>query len=133
MQNLIVIIIFKFQLQDTRVVGPFLPSPAKPLPSELDQFMQEAGDEGVILVSFGTVVGELDEKLLQMMAKAFSNLPQTIIWKLQGMLTKTGCSKMIIKKRLLVDLSKPVKITGAFLVLRLSNTSFTAYLWHSIF
>jgi len=50
--------------------------------------MQEAGDEGVILVSFGTVMEEFDEKLLQMMAKAFSNLPQTIIWKLRGMLKK---------------------------------------------
>ena len=69
-------------------MGPFLPSPAKPLPNELDQFMQEAGDEGVILVSFGTVMEEFDEKLLQMMAKAFSNLPQTIIWKLRGMLKK---------------------------------------------
>ena len=64
-------------------MGPFLPSPAKPLPNELDQFMQEAGDEGVILVSFGTIVGDLDEKLLQMMAEAFSKLPQRIIWKLK--------------------------------------------------
>jgi len=44
--------------------------------------MQEAGDEGVILVSFGTVVGELDESLLQMMTEAFSKLSQKIIWKL---------------------------------------------------
>lgn len=80
---------FNFYLQDTRVVGPFLPSPPKPLPDELDQFMQESGDEGVILVSFGTVVGELDETLLQMMSKAFSELPQKIIWKLKGMSTKT--------------------------------------------
>ena len=64
-------------------MGPFLPSPAKPLPNELDQFMQVAGDEGVILVSFGTIVGDLDEKLLQMMAEAFSKLPQRIIWKLK--------------------------------------------------
>ena len=64
-------------------MGPFLPSPAKPLPNELDQFMQEAGGEGVILVSFGTIVGDLDEKLLQMMAEAFSKLPQRIIWKLK--------------------------------------------------
>lgn len=64
-------------------MGPFLPSPPKPLPDELDQFMQEAGDEGVILVSFGTVVGDLDETLLQMMTKAFSKLPQKIIWKLK--------------------------------------------------
>ena len=45
--------------------------------------MQEAGGEGVILVSFGTIVGDLDEKLLQMMAETFSKLPQRIIWKLK--------------------------------------------------
>jgi len=73
-------------LQDTRVVGPFLPSPAKPLPNELEQFMQSAGDKGVILVSFGTVLGEymgVNETLLQVMAEAFSKLPQKVIWKLK--------------------------------------------------
>jgi len=71
-------------LPNTRVVGPFLPSPAKPLPKEVDEFMQEAGDGGVILVSFGTVLEEVDEDLLQLMAKAFSKLPQKILWKLKG-------------------------------------------------
>ena len=51
--------------------------------------MQEAGDEGVILVSFGTVLEEVDETLLQLMAKAFAQLPQKIVWRLKGMLTKT--------------------------------------------
>ena len=71
-------------------MGPFQPSPPKPLPNELDQFMQKAGDEGVILVSFGTVLDQIDEASLQMMATAFSKLPQKIIWKLklEGMLTK---------------------------------------------
>lgn len=71
-------------------MGPFLPSPAKPLPKEVDEFMQEAGDGGVILVSFGTVLEEVDEDLLQLMAKAFSKLPQKILWKHKGMSTKTG-------------------------------------------
>lgn len=73
-------------LKDTRVVGPFLPSPPKPLPDELEQFVQSAGDEGVILVSFGTIMGvyrTIEEKMLQMMAKAFSKLPQKVIWKLK--------------------------------------------------
>ena len=73
-------------LQDIRVVGPFLPSPAKPLPNELEQFIQSAGDEGVILVSFGTVLGEhmgFNESMLQVMAEAFSKLPQKVIWKLK--------------------------------------------------
>lgn len=71
---------------NTRVVGPFLPSPPKPLPDELEQFVQSAGDEGVILVSFGTIMGvyrTIEEKMLQMMAKAFSKLPQKVIWKLK--------------------------------------------------
>ena len=71
---------------DTRVVGPFLPSPAKPLPKELEEFVGKAGDEGVIVVSFGSVLGDtagLNGSLLQGMADAFSKLPQKIIWKMK--------------------------------------------------
>ena len=64
-------------------MGPFQPSPAKPLPNELDQFMQKAGDEGVIVVAFGSVLGKIEEASLQMMVNAFSKLPQKIIWKLK--------------------------------------------------
>ena len=48
--------------------------------------MQSAGDEGVILVSFGTVLGEyvgLSESMLRVMVGAFSKLPQKVIWKLK--------------------------------------------------
>ena len=82
----IVFIIF-FCLKDTRIVGPFQPTPAKPLPDELEQFMRTAGDEGVILVSFGSLLEEitgLEETLLRMMADAFSKVPQKIIWKLKS-------------------------------------------------
>ena len=64
-------------------MGPFLASPAKSLPDEIDQFFQKAGDEGVILVSFGTVVGALSDSSLKIMAETFSKLPQKIIWKLK--------------------------------------------------
>ena len=79
---------------DTRVVGPFLPSPAKPLPKELEEFIGKDGDEDVILVSFGSILGEiaeLNEPLLQRMADAFSKLPQKVIWKmkLEGMFINT--------------------------------------------
>ena len=89
-------------------MGPFLPSPARPPPNELDQFMQEAGDEGVILVSFGTVLEEVDETLLQLMAKAFAKLPQKIVWRLKGMSTKTVWAKIINENGLLYDSWKPV-------------------------
>ena len=79
---------------DTRVVGPFLPSPAKPLPKELEEFIGKDGDQDVILVSFGSILGEIAElnvPLLQRMADAFSKLPQKVIWKmkLEGMFINT--------------------------------------------
>ena len=63
-------------------MGPFLASPTKSLPDEIDQYFQKVGDEGVILVSFGTVVGALSDSSLKIMAETFSKLPQKIIWKL---------------------------------------------------
>ena len=60
-----------------------MPSPAQPLSEELEEFMQSAGDDGVILVSFGTYLRSLDENLIKLMATALSRLPQKIIWKIK--------------------------------------------------
>ena len=65
-----------------------MPSPAQPLSEELEEFMQSTGDDGVILVSFGTGLSSLEENVLQMMATAFSKLPQKVIWKIK----KGACS-----------------------------------------
>ncbi|KAL9988927.1 hypothetical protein ACROYT_G003422 [Oculina patagonica] len=69
-------------LPNTKPVGPLLSSPAKPLPDELEQFVKGAGDEGVILVAFGSILDEIDDRTIAEMADAFSSLPQRIIWKL---------------------------------------------------
>ena len=67
---------------DTKVVGPLTASPAKPLNTELEEFMQNSGDQGVVLVSFGTVVGT-DKTMIDKMAAAFSKLPYKVLWKFQ--------------------------------------------------
>ena len=41
-----------------------------------------SGDQGVILVSFGSILGEIDNRTIETMAAAFSSLPQRVIWKL---------------------------------------------------
>lgn len=44
-------------------MGPLsVTAPAEPLPAEFEEFMQNTGNEGVILVSFGTVLGNVEEK-----------------------------------------------------------------------
>lgn len=74
------------------MVGPLLSSPAKPLPDELEDFVRESGDQGVILVSFGSVLGEIDDQTIATMADVFSNLPQRVIWKPNaGMLDRNWC------------------------------------------
>ncbi|KAL9988788.1 hypothetical protein ACROYT_G003276 [Oculina patagonica] len=59
-------------LPNTKMVGPLLLGPAKPLPDELEEFVEGSGDDGVILVSFGTVAIMADETR-QIMADAFSS------------------------------------------------------------
>lgn len=44
--------------------------------------MQSSGDNGVILVAFGTTLGNVDRSILAVMADAFGKLPQKFIWKL---------------------------------------------------
>ena len=67
---------------DTRVVGPLLTSPSKPLPRKLEEFMQSSGDDGVVVAAFGTILGTLDKDILAVMARAFAQFPQKFVWKL---------------------------------------------------
>lgn len=71
-----------FILADTKLVGPLLSSPAKPLSEEFEQFVRGSGDEGVILVSFGSILGDISDQTVSVMADVFSTLPQRVIWKL---------------------------------------------------
>ncbi len=56
---------------------------AQPLPKDLEDFMQSGNDEGVIYVSFGSVIkaSEMSDKKLQMFLRAFGKLKQKILWK----------------------------------------------------
>ena len=57
-QKFVYFIFFLLILSDTKAVGPLLSSPAKPLPDDLQQFVMGSGDEGVILVSFGSILSD---------------------------------------------------------------------------
>eukprot|EP00794_Sanderia_malayensis_P015237 gene15237-16811_t len=64
-------------------VGPILPKPAKPLPAEFEKIMQESGDNGVVLIAFGSHISSLNDKIIAKIAKALSKLRQTVIWKIK--------------------------------------------------
>ena len=73
---------FFFFFSDVKSVGPLLASPAKPLPDDLEEFVKGAGDKGVILVSFGSILGDIDDESINAMAAVFSSVPQRVIWKI---------------------------------------------------
>uniref|UniRef100_A0A3Q4H1T4 UDP glucuronosyltransferase 5 family, polypeptide B4 n=1 Tax=Neolamprologus brichardi TaxID=32507 RepID=A0A3Q4H1T4_NEOBR len=58
--------------------------PAKPLPQHLEDFVQSSGEHGVILMSLGTLIGELPPDLAEAITAAFAKLPQKVIWRYNG-------------------------------------------------
>ncbi|CAN9506754.1 unnamed protein product [Ophioblennius macclurei] len=65
-------------------MGGFQCKPAKPLPQHLEEFVQSSGDHGVIIMSLGTLIGEMPPDLADEIAAAFARLPQKVIWRHKG-------------------------------------------------
>ncbi|XP_042561070.1 UDP-glucuronosyltransferase 2A1-like [Clupea harengus] len=65
-------------------MGGFQCKPAKPLPQDLEDFVQSSGDHGVIIMSLGTLVGQLPRDIADEIAVAFAQLPQKVIWRYPG-------------------------------------------------
>ncbi len=65
-------------------MGGFQCKPSKPLPQDLEDFVQSSGDHGVIIMSLGTLIGQLPDDVAEAIAEAFAELPQKIIWRYKG-------------------------------------------------
>ncbi|KAJ7997480.1 hypothetical protein DPEC_G00229450 [Dallia pectoralis] len=65
-------------------VGGFQCEPAQPLPTELEDFVQSAGEHGVIVMSLGTIVNALPADITDPIASVFAKLPQKVIWRHVG-------------------------------------------------
>uniref|UniRef100_W5LTB3 UDP-glucuronosyltransferase n=1 Tax=Astyanax mexicanus TaxID=7994 RepID=W5LTB3_ASTMX len=65
-------------------IGGFQCRPAKPLPAELQQFVEGSGEHGVIIMSLGTLLKGLPAEITSEIAAAFAQLPQRVVWKHVG-------------------------------------------------
>ncbi|KAG5839353.1 hypothetical protein ANANG_G00204110 [Anguilla anguilla] len=65
-------------------MGGFQCKPAKPLPQDLEEFVQSSGEHGVIVMSLGTLVNSLPSELAEDIASVFAQLPQKVIWRYVG-------------------------------------------------
>ncbi|XP_035692833.1 UDP-glucuronosyltransferase 2C1-like [Branchiostoma floridae] len=55
-----------------------------PLSEELEKFVQSSGDDGVVLVTFGSMIAAMPSELADMLAAAFARLPQKVVWRYAG-------------------------------------------------
>ena len=79
-------------------MGGFQCKPAKPLPQDLEDFVQSSGEHGVILMSLGTFVSELPSDIAEDIAAAFAELPQKVIWRHVGERPSTlGNNTLLVK------------------------------------
>ncbi|KAJ3585048.1 hypothetical protein NHX12_013771 [Muraenolepis orangiensis] len=65
-------------------IGGFQCREAKPLPAELEAFMQSSGEHGVVVMSLGSLIADLPKEMTEVISAAFSKLPQKVVWRYLG-------------------------------------------------
>lgn len=67
------------------MVGPLNVKEGKPLPPDLEEFVNNSGGNGFIIVSFGSNLASiLPRTVVDMLATAFGKLKQRVVWRLKG-------------------------------------------------
>ncbi|KAG7237911.1 hypothetical protein INR49_031704 [Caranx melampygus] len=62
-------------------IGGFQGKPSKPLPPDLEEFVQSSGEHGVVVMTLGTLLSDLGPEISEAIASAFASLPQKVIWR----------------------------------------------------
>uniref|UniRef100_A0A8C2V4W0 UDP-glucuronosyltransferase n=1 Tax=Chinchilla lanigera TaxID=34839 RepID=A0A8C2V4W0_CHILA len=71
-------------LPNTEFVGGLHCKPAKPLPKEMEEFVQSSGEHGIVVFSLGSMIYNLTEERANVIASALAQLPQKVIWRYSG-------------------------------------------------
>ncbi|KAM4811849.1 UDP-glucuronosyltransferase 2A2 isoform X1 [Urocitellus parryii] len=71
-------------LPNFEFVGGLHCKPAKPLPKEMEDFVQSSGEDGVVAFSLGSMVKNLTEEKANLIASALAQIPQKVLWRYQG-------------------------------------------------
>ncbi|XP_032821755.2 UDP-glucuronosyltransferase 1A5-like [Petromyzon marinus] len=65
-------------------VGGMTSDEAKPLPQDLEEFMQSSEEHGVVVVSFGSMVSAIPYRIANVLAEGLGRIPQKVIWRYEG-------------------------------------------------
>ncbi|XP_010609473.2 UDP-glucuronosyltransferase 2B15 isoform X1 [Fukomys damarensis] len=65
-------------------VGGLHCKPAKPLPKEMEDFVQSSGEHGVVVFSLGSMISSMTEERANAIASALAQIPQKVLWRFDG-------------------------------------------------
>ncbi|XP_004419190.1 PREDICTED: UDP-glucuronosyltransferase 2C1-like [Ceratotherium simum simum] len=71
-------------LPNFEFIGGLHCKPAKPLPKELEEFVQSSGEDGVVVFTLGSMIQNLTEEKSNMIASALAQIPQKVLWRYTG-------------------------------------------------
>nr|AAM51149.1 UDP glucuronosyltransferase [Rattus norvegicus] len=71
-------------LPNVDYIGGLHCKPAKPLPKDMEEFVQSSGEHGVVVFSLGSMVSNMTEEKANAIAWALAQIPQKVLWKFDG-------------------------------------------------
>uniref|UniRef100_A0A671FGM3 UDP-glucuronosyltransferase n=2 Tax=Rhinolophus ferrumequinum TaxID=59479 RepID=A0A671FGM3_RHIFE len=71
-------------LPNFEFVGGLHCKPAKPLPKEIEEFVQKSGQHGIVVFSLGSIIQNLPEEKANLIASALAQIPQKVLWRYTG-------------------------------------------------
>uniref|UniRef100_A0A672HGX2 UDP-glucuronosyltransferase n=2 Tax=Salarias fasciatus TaxID=181472 RepID=A0A672HGX2_SALFA len=76
-------------LPNFKYVGGIHCKPAKPLPKDIEEFVQSSGDAGIVIFTLGSFIRNITTEKGNMIASALAQIPQKVLWKYSGQAPET--------------------------------------------
>nr|AAI54655.1 Zgc:172315 protein [Danio rerio] len=67
-----------------KYIGGLHCTPAKPLPKDMEEFVQSSGDDGIVVFTLGSLVGKVPKEISNRIASALAQIPQKVLWRYGG-------------------------------------------------
>ncbi|XP_029019113.1 UDP-glucuronosyltransferase 2A2-like [Betta splendens] len=71
-------------LPNFKFVGGIHCRPAKPLPDDMEEFVQSSGDDGIVVFTLGSLINNITTEKANMIASALGQVPQKVLWRYRG-------------------------------------------------
>ncbi|KAM3867852.1 UDP-glucuronosyltransferase 2A2-like [Diretmus argenteus] len=71
-------------LPNFKFIGGLHCRPAKPLPEDMEEFVQSSGDAGVVVFTLGSAIKNITTEKGNMIASALAQIPQKVLWRYSG-------------------------------------------------